>query len=69
VLERCPFGAGELARWLELWEETVDELFTGETAELAKQRAHLAGEAISVLVRRHQHGIRSLPLTAVSRPE
>jgi hypothetical protein len=37
VLERCPFGAGELARCLELWEETVDELFTGETAELAEQ--------------------------------
>jgi hypothetical protein len=39
---------------LELWEETVDELFTGERAELAKQRAHLAGDAIASLVRRHQ---------------
>jgi hypothetical protein len=42
---------------------------TSETAALAKPRAHLAGEAISALVRRHQRGIRSLPLTAVSRPE
>jgi hemoglobin len=67
VLDRCPFGSRELARWLELWEETVDELFTGERAELAKQRARLAGEAIAALVRRHQRGIRSLPLSAVSR--
>ena len=43
------------------------QLFTGERAELAKQRAHLAGEAIAALVRRHQRGIRSLPLSAVSR--
>ncbi len=27
-------------RWLQLFNETVDELFEGEKAELAKQRAH-----------------------------
>src|SRR5688572_31290715 len=42
VHDRFPFGEAELARWLELWEETVDELFTGDTAELAKQRARTA---------------------------
>ena len=52
VLERTPFGAVELARWLELWEETVDELFTGEVAEHAKRAAHLAGQAIGTLARR-----------------
>lgn len=52
VLDRCPFGPAELARWLELWEETVDELFVGDVAELAKQRAHLAAGAIGSLVRR-----------------
>ena len=60
VLDRCPFGAAQLARWLELWGETVDELFVGEIAELAKQRAHLAGEAIASLMRRHERGVRSL---------
>jgi hemoglobin len=53
VLDRFPFGARELDRWLELWRETVDELFVGEVAELAKQRAGSAAAAIGTLVRRH----------------
>lgn len=53
VLDRFPFGDAEMARWLELWEETVDELFTGAVAVLAKQRAHMAGGAIGSLARRH----------------
>src|SRR5690349_9036846 len=52
VHERCPFGGPELARWLELWEETVDELFVGDVAELAKARAHGAADAIATLLRR-----------------
>ena len=64
VLERCSFGDAELARWLELWEETVDELFVGDVAELAKQRAHLAADAITSLARRHQRGLRTLQLSA-----
>lgn len=52
VLERCPFAGPELARWLELWEETVDELFVGPGAELAKGRAHLAASAIGSLAAR-----------------
>jgi hemoglobin len=57
VLDRFAFGAAELARWLELWEETVDELYIGEIAELAKRRAQLAGDAIGTLCRR-QSGLR-----------
>ena len=53
VLDRCPFGPPELARWLELWEETVDELFCGEVADLTKQRAHLAAGPIGTLAHRH----------------
>lgn len=52
VHERCPFGGPELARWLELWEETVDELFVGDVAERAKERAHGAAGAIAALLRR-----------------
>ena len=33
-------------RWLELFNTTVDTLFTGEKAELAKQRAFLVGLTI-----------------------
>lgn len=59
VLDRFPFGDAELARWVELWEETVDEWFVGDTAELAKHRAHQAGRAISTLARRHHDAIES----------
>lgn len=52
VLDRFPFGAPELERWLELWGETVDELFIGEVAELAKQRASVAAGSIGTLARR-----------------
>ena len=56
VLDRCPFGEVELARWLELWEETVDELFVGDVAELAKTRANMAADAIGTLADRHARG-------------
>ena len=62
VFERCPFGDAELARWIELWEETVDELFTGEVAELAKQRARIAGDAIGSLARRHARQVEPSPV-------
>jgi hemoglobin len=62
VLERCGFGRAELERWLELWGETVDELVAGETAELAKARAAMAGQAIASLVRRHERLRPSLQL-------
>src|SRR4051794_41580447 len=38
---------GHFARWLALWNETVDELFAGERAELAK--AHAARVAAAFL--------------------
>ena len=49
VLDRFAFGERELERWLELWDETVDELFVGEVAELAKARARMAAGAIGAL--------------------
>lgn len=57
VLDRFQFGEEELNRWVELWEETVDEWFVGAIAELAKQRAHLAARAIGTLARRHRDAI------------
>ena len=62
VLDRFPFGPDELARWLELWDETVDELFTGNTADRAKEKASLAAGAISTLARRHMTGSGALSL-------
>ena len=54
VFDRRPFGEREMARWLELWHETLDELFAGPTVELAKARAAGAAEAITRVVRRRQ---------------
>jgi hemoglobin len=43
---------GHFARWLHLWDGTVDELFAGERAELAKAHAHRVGQAF---LRRLEH--------------
>lgn len=37
--------AGHFGRWLALWNETVDELFAGETAAMAKAHALRVGQA------------------------
>ncbi len=50
----------ELARGLELWEETVDELFDGEVTELAKHRAGLAAGAIATRATRHAAALGGL---------
>jgi hemoglobin len=36
---KAPLRAGHFERWLALWRATVDELFAGERAELAKAHA------------------------------
>lgn len=54
VLDRVGFGDAEMARWLELWHETVDERYVGPVAERAKERARMAAQAITALARRHQ---------------
>jgi hemoglobin len=42
---RVPLRAGHFARWLWVWEATVDELFAGERAELAKSHARRVAAA------------------------
>lgn len=37
-------------RWVELWDETIDQLFAGEKAEETKQRAQLMADLISAKV-------------------
>jgi len=34
-----PLSSEQFGRWVELWDDTVDSLFVGEKAELAKQQA------------------------------
>jgi hemoglobin len=69
VFDRCPFGRQEVERWLELWRETLDELFIGPTADLAKTRALGASEAIMAVVRRQAGGVRfSSPAAPTREP-
>lgn len=52
----APFGTAEIARWVELWEDAVDEFFVGPVADLAKRRAHQVGRALQAVSRRQQAG-------------
>jgi hemoglobin len=42
---KAPLQRGHFARWLLLWRTTVDELFAGERAELAKAHAERVAAA------------------------
>jgi len=42
---RAPLRSGHFERWLWLWRSTVDELFDGERAELAKVHAQRVAHA------------------------
>jgi hemoglobin len=43
-------------RWLALWNKTVDSLFSGEVAELAKNRASLMANLINIKVEMARDG-------------
>lgn len=48
--QRTPFTDAHYGRWLELFESTVDALFTGPVAELAKGRARKMASAMQRLL-------------------
>ena len=52
VHARTPFTAEHYERWLELFEDTIDNLFTGPVAELAKARARKMAAAMQRLLDR-----------------
>jgi hemoglobin len=52
----APFGPAQIDRWVALWEQTIDELYVGPVAELAKQRARQVGHALGAVARRQQAG-------------
>jgi hemoglobin len=43
-----PMLPGHFERWLVLWEQTVDQLFSGEKAEMAKARAQMVAKSFSL---------------------
>lgn len=48
---QVPLRAGHFERWLWLWRMTVDELFAGERAELAKSHAERVARAFHARLR------------------
>ena len=48
---QVPLVAGHFERWLWLWRMTVDELFAGERAELAKSHADRVARAFHARLR------------------
>lgn len=67
---RTPFEDRHYERWLELFEETLDERFSGEVTELARGRARRMAAALQRLLEGHA-GDRSAPVgvTMTSRSE
>ncbi|MFI9011158.1 group III truncated hemoglobin [Actinosynnema sp. NPDC053489] len=63
--EEFPLTAAHFARWLALWARTVDELFAGEKADLAKAQAVRIARS---LVRRLRHEDASELNTIEVRP-
>ncbi len=45
IHRQAPLQAAHFGRWLKLWYESVDELFEGERAELAKSHANRVAHA------------------------
>lgn len=45
--ERAPLTAAHFSRWLALWTATVDDLFAGEKADLAKSQAERIGRSMT----------------------
>lgn len=48
---KVPLRAGQFERWLWLWRTSVDELFAGERAELAKTHAERVARAFHARLR------------------
>jgi hemoglobin len=58
---------GHFARWLALWNDTVDELFAGERAELAKAHAARVARAFLARLEGYEPAAPSAPGFSVTR--
>jgi hemoglobin len=57
VQRSTPFDREHIDRWLELWEETLDDLYTGPVVEQAKARARQVGRALEAVAHRQRDDI------------
>ena len=58
--KRMPMNKEHFDRWLELWTATVDHLFAGEHAEIAKNKAALMANMIHIKVEMGRKGFETL---------
>lgn len=58
--EKTALSAEHFNRWKSIWTGTVDELFEGDTAELAKQRAVSIATVMHIKVTQGKPGISKL---------
>jgi hemoglobin len=67
---RAQLRAGHFERWLWLWQQTVDELYAGERAQLAKSHATRVARAFYERLRPIEPSPGSAPFTvSVHGPE
>lgn len=48
--QKCPMTAAHFKRWLQLFNQTVDDLYVGDNAELIKQRAFSIATVMQVKI-------------------
>lgn len=58
--KRIPINKEHFDRWLEIWHETVDCLFAGEHADIAKNKAALMANLIHMKVEMGRNGFETL---------
>jgi hemoglobin len=58
VQRSTPFDREHIDRWLELWTNTIDDLFVGPVADLAKARAGQVARALLAVAHRQRHEAR-----------
>jgi hemoglobin len=61
---RVALRSGHFERWLVLWQTTVDELFAGERADLAKAHARRVADAFQRRLQSAPHAGAPVPVTA-----
>jgi hemoglobin len=54
--KRIPLSKEHFDRWLELWNKTIDELFEGENAAQARNRAMLMANLIHIKIEASRDG-------------
>lgn len=58
--KRIPIDKKHFDHWLKLWDQTVDNLFTGEIADMAKNKASLMANLIHMKVEMSREGFETL---------